>query len=349
MSSESAAVPASRRTVAELTRSRAAELARVEGVRLEENVRPLRTALAAIRRRHRAIETARIRALGLERLPDADYLGHVVEQLCAELDATQSRQQWLAAVQQRADEIAGLLQRAVDMAARTDLVGQLDVPLELVGAMQTGARDGLSGIARLREQLQVVEHGPSADSSALAAPPQVVEPGSGVAAARPARSARWLVRLASRRLPGVARHRYLEEFSGELRELVEDGLGATGQVAHALRLLLRVRGLRRALADGAAGPVLEPDRVRVQTRTDGGTGRPPVGPPAGTRGIVARWRVRRNARMIVRLQARQARREAAAVLAPDGSARRARQVYGRRGVIVKYRAASSAPKHRRRS
>ena len=328
---------ASRWAVAESARSRAVALARAEAAQLAESLGPSLTALAAIQVRNRrcVADSARVRALGLERLPDSDYLAHTVELLCAELDAAHSRRKWLLAVRRRADEVDGLLRRAVELTATIDIAGELELSLGLVTAVQAGARAGLSSVSRLREHLDAVECGPVEVGRAMAPASEAV--------GQPTRSAQWLVRLASRLLPPGGRHRYLEEFSAELSDLAEAGSTPPTQRGHALRLVLRAWSLRRVLA-GASRPVLEPDRVRVQTRVDGATGRPVVAsPPGGVRAAVQRWRARRDARRIVRVQARLSRRENAATLPVTYRHRAAQQVYGRGGIRIRYRRRRGGP------
>lgn len=97
MSSGFPAGPTSRSVVAESARLRAVELARSEGAILADSLALASTALAAIRfrSRHPAMECAEVRALGLERLPNSDYLGLVVQRLCTELGRSHSgRRGW---------------------------------------------------------------------------------------------------------------------------------------------------------------------------------------------------------------------------------------------------------------
>ena len=142
MSSGFPAGPTSRSVVAESARLRAVELARSEGAILADSLALASTALAAIRfrSRHPAMECAEVRALGLERLPNSDYLGLVVQRLCTELGRSHSRQTWLAAVEEQAGEIEAMLQLAVTMTSVIDVAGELDLPLSQVTAVQTGAR-----------------------------------------------------------------------------------------------------------------------------------------------------------------------------------------------------------------
>jgi hypothetical protein len=290
----------SRSVAAESARLRAVELARGEGANLAESLPPALTALAAIRIRSRrpSTECARVRALGLERLPNSDYLGLVVQRLRTELDRSHSRQAWLAAAQEHATEIEAMLQRAVTMTSVIDVAGELDIPLSQVTAVQTGARTGLSAIARMREHLRTVETG-------VARVPRH-EPVGRVAGALPSRSAQWLVQLAGRLLPGSVRDRYLEEFSGELCELADADLGAGTQFAHAFRLAVRAWSLRRSVPSAATARATDGwRRRRVPPRADGAGRHAAAHGSDGLRQGVQRWQRRREARTILRYQARQ--------------------------------------------
>jgi hypothetical protein len=300
MSGEFAAGGASRSVAAESARLRAVELARSEGANLAESLPPALTALAAIRfrSRHPSTECARVRALGLERLPNSDYLGLVVQGLRTELGRSHSRRKWLAAVHEQATEIEAMLQQAVTMTSVIDVAGELDIPLSQVTAVQTGARTGLSAIARMREHLHTVETG------VVRAPRH--EPVVRVAGALPSRSAQWLVQLAGRMLPGSVRDRYLEEFSGELCELADADLGAGAQFAHAFRLAVWAWSLRRSLPSAATlRPADGWRRRRVPPPADGAGRHAAAHGSGGLRHGVQRWQRRREARTILRYQARQ--------------------------------------------
>jgi hypothetical protein len=300
MSSGFPAGPTSRSVVAESARLRAVELARSEGAILADSLALASTALAAIRfrSRHPAMECAEVRALGLERLPNSDYLGLVVQRLCTELGRSHSRQTWLAAVEEQAAEIEAMLQLAVMMTSVIDVAGELDLPLSQVTAVQTGARAGLSAIARMREHLHTVETG----VVRVPRPEPVVR----VAGALPSWSAQWLVQLAGRLLPGSVRDRYLEEFTSELCELADADLGAGAQFAHAFRLAVRAWSLRRSLPSAATlRPADGWRRRRVPPRADGAGRHAATHTSNGLRHGVQRWQRRREARTILRYQARQ--------------------------------------------
>jgi hypothetical protein len=286
--------------LAESARLQALDLARSEGANLAEILPPALTALDAIRlrSRHPSTDFARVRALGLECLPNSDYLALSVQRLGTELGRSRSRREWLAAVHQQAAEIEAMLQQAVAMTSVIDIAGELDLPLSQVTVVQTGARAGLSAIARMREHLHTV------DTGVLRA--HLYEPAVRAAGTLPSWSARWLVQLAGRLLPGSVRDRYLEEFGGELRELAEDGLGSGAQFAHALRLAVRAWSLRRSLPTaGTLRPVDGWPRRRVPPRTDGVGRHADPHRSDGLRHGVQRWQRRREARTILRYQARQ--------------------------------------------
>lgn len=88
----------SRRALVQQARQRAIELARDEGVRISDGVQHAATALSAIGDRARSHygESARVRALGLECLPDSGYLTYRVAGLRVALDSSRSRRSWLA-------------------------------------------------------------------------------------------------------------------------------------------------------------------------------------------------------------------------------------------------------------
>ena len=83
----------SRRALVQQARQRAIELARDEGKRISEGVQHTATALSAISDRARSLygESARVRALGLECMPDSHYLAYRIAGLRTALDASRSR------------------------------------------------------------------------------------------------------------------------------------------------------------------------------------------------------------------------------------------------------------------
>jgi hypothetical protein len=308
----------SRRALAQQARQRAVELARDEGIRVSEGAQHAATALAAIgdRARSRSGESARVRALGLECLPDSRYLAYRVDGLRAALDAGRSRRFWLAGARSHADEVEALLARAIELTSTIDIAGELDLSLELVVAVQTGARTGLSALRRLHEDLDAVENG------------QHEGAGSRTVTVQPSSPAHWLVQASSRLLPAASRDRYLEEFTGELRELADSEASSRAQLAHALRLAARAWSLRNALPADAPRSTTGPDRVRVHpgSRSDGvGAGRARARGWDMSRTPFGRWKAKRDARMIVRiLNKRQTAQERA------GERRSPAHAYGRR-------------------
>jgi hypothetical protein len=71
--------------------------------------------------------------------------------------------------------------------------------------------------------------------------------GSDSAVVKPVRAADRLVARAAQALPLGDQARYREEFDSELHDLAQDGASRRAQLAHALRISLRVWSLRRAL------------------------------------------------------------------------------------------------------
>jgi hypothetical protein len=293
-----------RRALVRQARQRAVDLARDEAVRLDEDLQLAATALGAIRDRAnaRSTESARVRALGLECLPDSRYLSYCVGRLRGELAGTRSRRAWLTDARSWAGEIEALLVAAVDMTSTIDIAGELDVPLDLVVTVQSGARAGLSALRRLHDDLDAVKRGelPAGVGAATGAV-------SGVPAGRSTLAAQWLVQVASMLLPLPSRDRYLEEFTGELRELADAGARSGGQLAYALRLVTRAWALRRALPPAAAYGGTEPDRVRVPTRTESQAARRPARQAVGVRRLFDRWKASRDARAGMEVIAKQRR------------------------------------------
>ncbi|GAA3069214.1 hypothetical protein GCM10010464_36690 [Pseudonocardia yunnanensis] len=284
----------SRRALVQQARRRAIESARDEGVRISDGVQHAATALSAIgdRARSRSGESARVRALGLECLPDSRYLAYRVAGLRAALDASRSRRSWLAGARGHADEVEALLARAIELTSTIDIAGELELPLDLVVAVQTGARAGLSALGRLHDDLDAVENGPHESS------------GNRAVTVQPSSPAHWLVQVASRLLPGASRDRYLEEFTGELRELADSEASSRAQLAHALRLAARVWSLRNALPGDAPRSATGPDRVRVHpgSRPDGiNAGRARARRWDVSPTPFGRWKAKRDARLIVRI------------------------------------------------
>jgi hypothetical protein len=308
----------SRRALVQQARQRAIESARDEGVRISDGVQLTATALSAIgdRARSQYGESARVRALGLECLPDRRYLAYRVAELRAALEASRSRRSWLAGARSHADEVEALLARAIELTSTIDITGELDLPLELVVAVQTGARAGLSALHRLREDLDAVENG------------QHENLGNRGVTVQPSSPAHWLVQVASLLLPGTSRERYLEEFTGELRELADSEASSRAQLAHAVRLAARVWSLRNALPPDAPRSTAGPDRVRVLPggRSDElSAGRARARGWETSRTPFRRWKAKRDARLIVRVvnKREQARERASRRRSPaHASARR---------------------------
>jgi hypothetical protein len=167
-------------------------------------------------------------------------------------------------------------------------------------------------MARLRLHLTAVEVGDHVGAAA------------GSTDVRPARTASWLVHVASLLLPpGGGRERYGEEFMGELRDLVELGAGPRAQLGYALRQVVRVWALRRALPVAPSHGSAEPHRVRVRV-TIASVEQQWRQPWNVARAAVGRWLDRREARAIIRQQVRAQRRQERARRAPGTVAGRHR-------------------------
>jgi hypothetical protein len=330
----------SRRALAQQARRHALDLARAEGARVDEGVQYAAAALSAIRDRAHTLasESARVRALGLEFLPDHRYVAHCTERLRAELNTSRSRRAWLADVRAWAGEVEALLAAAVDLTSTIDIAGELDLPLDLVVAVQTGARDGLSALRRLYDDLDAVETG--------RLPLGTTAEATGAIDERSSRPAQWLVLVASMLLPAPSRVRYLEEFSGELRALAESDAGSRAQLAYGLRLISRAWSLRNALPPEAR-PWAGPERVRIPTRGDTAAGRAPAPASVGLRRFLGRWKARRDARTVTRLQVRQ-RRALRTSGRPDSPAHAYRRRSGGRSPIVVTRRVDAGRRRSRR-
>jgi hypothetical protein len=273
--------------------ARAAGEAAAEVVRLKDSVQLAVSALSAIGDSARRLSrySARVRVLELEVLPAGPYLGVCVQALHDELAAWQTPRRWPQRMTARVEEIQVMLERAIEITATVDIPGELGLPLELVSTVQSGALAGLACVDRLR---QILDSGEVSHRDGELRP-QVHE-------LQPSPSAQWLLHAASRLLPPASRDRYREEFASELRALTDAQAGSRAQLGHAVRQVVAVWALRRALAT-AAPRATDPDRAPAPISNGHDVGvRPRLRDQL--REPLDRWLARRQARMILREQAR---------------------------------------------
>jgi hypothetical protein len=290
----------SRRTLSAQTWNRAAESYLDESARLSIDMEFATSALSTIRHRARRVanDSARVRALGLELLPDGVYLASGIRALRSALNSPGSQRRRLAAARAQLDDVHAMLQTTVEITATIDIPGELGVSFHFISTLQTSARDGITSISRLRDTLDRVESGRHNQQSAQ------------VGDVRPSRSAQWLVHMLSQLLPTGSRERYFEEFSSELREYAETRRGSYAQIVHALGLASRIWALRNALSGTTLPPVGGIERVRMLGRTDSAVaGRPQASLWEPVRRRFARWNARYAARVVQRRQIRAQRKQ----------------------------------------
>jgi hypothetical protein len=290
----------SRRALSAQTWNRAAEAYLDESARLSTDMEFATSALSTIRHRarHMANDSARVRALGLELLPDGVYLASGIRALRSALNSPGSQRRRLAAARAQLDDVHAMLQTTVEITATIDIPGELGVSFHFISTLQTSARDGIASVSRLRGTLDYVESGGDNQQ-----PAQVGD-------VRPSRSAQWLVHTLSQLLPTGSRERYFEEFCSELREYAETRRGSYAQIVHALGLASRIWALRNALSGTTLPPVGSVERVRMLARTDRAVaGRPQASLWEPVRRRFARWNAHYAARVVLRRQAREQRRQ----------------------------------------